>query len=201
MTYASDWSSLLGRADVFIVDTETTGLDETAELVQIAALDTTGQAVGNQFCLPADPVPEAASRVHGLTNERLAAKNAQRFPAFYPSLVARLQQAEVLLAWNADFDSRIFKQTCIRYGLPVPNLPWRCTMQDYKEMTGAHHRPKLQFAAEKLQYPRVQTHTALSDCRMVLHVMRHCTSAHIDRERARNQARRRRGNCDGRRMI
>lgn len=201
MTYASNWSGLLGRADVFIVDTETTGLDETAELVQIAALDTTGQAVGNQFCLPADPVPEAASRVHGLTNERLAARNAQRFPAFYPALVARLQLAEVLLAWNADFDSRIFKQTCTRYGLPVPNLPWRCAMQDYKEMTGAHHRPKLQFAAEGLQYPRVQTHTALSDCRMVLHVMRHCTPAHIDRERARNQARRHRGSRDGRRMI
>lgn len=201
MTYASNWSGLLGRADVFIVDTETTGLDETAELVQIAALDTMGQAVGNQFCLPADPVPEAASRVHGLTNERLATKNAQRFPAFYPALVARLQLAEVLLAWNADFDSRIFKQTCTRYGLPVPNLPWRCAMQDYKEMTGAHHRPKLQFAAEGLQYPRVQTHTALSDCRMVLHVMRHCTPAHIDRERARNQARRHRGSRDGRRMI
>ena len=50
------WKSLLDRRDVLIVDTETTGLDSTAEIIEIAMLDTTGKPRFEALALPAGRV-------------------------------------------------------------------------------------------------------------------------------------------------
>ena len=38
-----DWTSLINRRDVLIVDTETTGLYKLAEVIEVVAVDTTGK--------------------------------------------------------------------------------------------------------------------------------------------------------------
>ena len=167
----NDWNELLDRADVFIVDTETTGLDEEAELVQLSVLDTRGEPVGSMLFRPQASIAPAAARVHGLTAETLA--GAKTFAESYPRIRARMDAAAVLLAWNAPFDQRLFQQTCKRYGLEVPAWPWRCAMSDLQAQLAVDFRPRLEYAAQDAGWEAPQNHHALTDCRMVLHVMRH----------------------------
>ena len=166
-----DWNELLDRADVFIVDTETTGLDEEAELVQLSVLDTRGEPVRSMLFRPQASIDPAAARVHGLTAETLA--GAKTFAESYPRIRARMDAAAVLLAWNAPFDQRLFQQTCQRYGLEVPAWPWRCAMSDLQAQLAVDFRPRLEYAAQDAGWEAPQNHHALTDCRMVLHVMRH----------------------------
>lgn len=44
---------LLNRTDVLILDTETTGLGHTAELVELAIVDTTGKVLFDELVKPA----------------------------------------------------------------------------------------------------------------------------------------------------
>ena len=66
-----EWAGLLNRADVLILDTETTGLD-WPEIVDIAVIDTRGYRRLNRLVLPAQSDIEAgAVAVHGITPEKL----------------------------------------------------------------------------------------------------------------------------------
>lgn len=94
----------------FIVfDTETTGLEETAEIIEFAACKL--QYTGGRFCIyeslhlfikPKQPVPESAIAVHGITNEFLEDKMTveQAFPYIYEFL----GEKPVLGAYNSGFD-------------------------------------------------------------------------------------------------
>lgn len=51
-----------------IVDTETTGLGDDAEIVEIAVVDSQGSIVFDSLVKPRRPIPREASDIHGITN-------------------------------------------------------------------------------------------------------------------------------------
>jgi len=55
--------------NALILDTETTGLDEHAEIVEIAVIDCTGAVLLDTLVRPAGPIPAEAVEIHGITNE------------------------------------------------------------------------------------------------------------------------------------
>jgi len=48
------------------LDTETTGLDEKAEIIEIAILDVAGNVLLDSLVKPTSPISDAASKVHGI---------------------------------------------------------------------------------------------------------------------------------------
>ena len=58
---------LLNRIDVLVVDVETTGLGDRAEVLAIAVIDTTGRVLLDTVSMPQGRIPTEASNVHGLT--------------------------------------------------------------------------------------------------------------------------------------
>ena len=50
--FREPWHTLLNRHDVLIVDTETTGLDERAEVIDVAVIDTTGAVRFDAVSMP-----------------------------------------------------------------------------------------------------------------------------------------------------
>ncbi|WP_370656558.1 3'-5' exonuclease, partial [Klebsiella pneumoniae] len=58
-------------ATVFL-DTETTGLDDHAELVEIAVVNEDGCVLFESFCRPTVPVDPGAQAVHGIGDDVLA---------------------------------------------------------------------------------------------------------------------------------
>ena len=93
-----------------ILDTETTGLDENAEVIQIGVTDGAGNILmDNIACKPLRPIPAEATAIHHITNEMMenAApfQSASRLPMPEPLLPVRwecamLKHAEWVGEWN-----------------------------------------------------------------------------------------------------
>ena len=90
------------------LDLETTDLDETARIVQLAYKNTeTGETV-NEFFKPPVPISFGAMAVHHITNEMTADKPAFEGSGQKEKLVAVLKD-NILVAHNALFDIGVLK--------------------------------------------------------------------------------------------
>lgn len=65
--------------------------------------------------------------VHGITWPMVA--DAPTFADAWPGLLPVLDGAVTLAAHNAGFDRRVLEACCRAAGLPVPELPFLCTVQ------------------------------------------------------------------------
>ena len=171
---------------VLILDTETTGIDDRAEVLDIALLDTTGRVVYDEPIMPQGHIPASASAVHGLTRKRLHGFGTRPWPEVHGEVLEAIRGASVLLAYNLAFDTRLLNQTAERYHLPSgflrrnPELDGRCLMLDYAEWRGepnewraGEYRWHKLDAAYRRECKRVaQQHRALADCQMSLELMR-----------------------------
>ncbi len=176
----TDWSTFLGRTDVLILDTETTGFKKTAEVVQVAVIDTTGAGRFDELVLPAGGIPREASKIHGLTRANLVRQGAQGWPVHHNRFFELVCSADVVFVYNLDFDVRILRQTCSRYGLPFRKFVGRCAMLDYAAHRKIANQWRSGFKWHKLadaaRHENVKAqsamHQALSDCEIVLELMR-----------------------------
>jgi DNA polymerase-3 subunit epsilon len=168
---------MLRLPDFYVLDTETTGIDQRAEAVQIAIINKKGETILDTLVRPTQPVPAAATQVHGITNEMLG--SAPTFDEMYVRLSAILAAAHVI-AYNMDFDWRILSQTAALYGLPVfLGVKKHCAMINYARYYGsfdlqrrAYRWQKLGAACQQMKLPVTNAHSALGDARMTLALVR-----------------------------
>ena len=182
---ARAWEPLLDRKDVLILDTETTGFEYDSELVEIAIMDTAGATVYDKLVMPQGKIPLGASRVHGLTRDLLARNGALPWTQHYEAVKSIVLAARVIYVYNLEYDERIIEQTCDLYDLePILSIAegrevdLRCSMLEYAAHRKAPGRygdyrwHKLKDACRHESVSASQDHRALSDCRMVLNLMR-----------------------------
>lgn len=176
---AREW---LGRRPLFL-DTETTGLDEQAEIVQIAVLDHNGEALLDCLVQPTKPIPPEATAVHGITDADVA--DALPFGLLVPVLGHLLRERTVVI-YNAEYDLRLLQQSAgpqgwgawmrgtLRDCRPV------CAMLLYAEFYGEPGRAG-QFRWQKLDKAAEQcgigwdgaAHRARADADMCRRIVRH----------------------------
>lgn len=116
---------IVARGHWLSLDTETTGIDESAEVIEVALVFPTGEVLFESLVRPLGPVSEEARAVHGITDEELSA--APTWPEVYARLVPLIGDRE-LVAWNAAFDRRVMRRSSSLHGLTFPELPWHCAM-------------------------------------------------------------------------
>jgi DNA polymerase-3 subunit epsilon len=75
------------------------------------------------------------THIHGITWEMV--EGAPRFADVWRRLAPQLDGASVLAAHNAPFDRRVLTACCAAAGLPVPRLPFLCTVQLARRRWGA----------------------------------------------------------------
>jgi len=171
---------LLNRSDVLILDSETTGLGGTAELVELAIIDTAGKVLFDELIKPTVSVPPDASRIHGITDSVLREARAKTWLLHHDPVRETVLAANMLLVYNLGYDEKIIRQTCGKYNLsnPLGSIQRECFMLKYAEYRGLPGRyggyrwHKLVDAHSHECGETAQEHRALSDCRMVLDVMR-----------------------------
>jgi DNA polymerase III epsilon subunit-like protein len=118
-------------ADFVFLDTETTGLDDDAELVEIAVVDDTGAVLFESYCRPTVPVDPGAQAVHGIGPEKLATAPA------WPEIAERVRAAlegKTVVIFNSDFDTRILVQTATAH---TDGLDTECAMYRAADAFGA----------------------------------------------------------------
>jgi DNA polymerase-3 subunit epsilon len=110
------------------LDTETTGLDDQAQIIELAISDAQGTILLETKLRPSVSIDPEAEDVHGLTIEFLA--NAPTWPEVSDQ-VRKILCGRALVIFNADFDTRMFRQTAAAYGEPVEwvsELKTHCAM-------------------------------------------------------------------------
>ena len=179
-----EWAGLLGRADVLVLDTETTGLS-CPEVVDIAVIDTRGYRRLNRLVRPArERIEPEAARVHGLTMDELEEQGAPPFSTLLPRMQQLVSDAAEVCIYNAGFDLDAILVS-LQYNGLLEDLAGmisgrsRCIMRDYAFLGGDWHDywqgwawHKLTEAARWEGVPRTGAHRALYDCKMVLGIMR-----------------------------
>lgn len=159
-----------------ILDTETTGLGNNAEIVEISIIDLNGNILLNTLIKPKDRIPPEVIAIHGITND--AVRIAPSWLDADLKVAKILQSAPIILIYNADFDLRMIRQTQDKYGLPhYKNIEKKtecimhfCSQQALDE-TG-YKRRSLNFMAKHRGVRIIGTpHRALTDCLTVKSIL------------------------------
>jgi DNA polymerase-3 subunit epsilon len=99
------------------------------------------------------------SYIHGLTWKDVAKE--EDFGKLWSKIEPFFVGAEFLVAHNSSFDKRVLEACCATYGLPMPPLPFQCTVQVARR-TWSIYPTKLSNVCEMLNI-ELNHHEALSD--------------------------------------
>jgi DNA polymerase-3 subunit epsilon len=127
------------------LDTETTGLGSSAEIIDLAIVDVTGTVLVDTLVAPIRPIPPETTNVHGIVDADVI--DAPLWIEVYP-LVAELLRSRPIVVYNASFDRRMIAGCCTAAGFPEEEREWHCAMLQYARFAGersGHHRNKFRL--------------------------------------------------------
>jgi DNA polymerase-3 subunit epsilon len=169
------WSkAVLSDHDVVFLDTETTGLDERAEVIEIAIVDRDGDTLVNSLVRPIRPIPGPASAIHGILDHEVA--DAPNWAEFFPT-ISSICRDRTVVVYNADYDLRLIRQSCQLAGINQVSARFHCAMQAFACFHAGRatsDRPKFQrldSAASRFSLD-IPNHRALGDALACLGVVR-----------------------------
>ncbi|MCS6134014.1 3'-5' exonuclease [Shewanella baltica] len=181
--------------DCVVFDTETTGLGDTDEIVEIALINSRGEVLLNSLVQPCKSIPAEATAIHGITNEMVA--NAPRISELLHQ-INTIISGKTLIAYNADFDVRLLTQSVMMCGfndsdIALHTVKLGCAMKTYAKWYGRVDQQKGEYQWHKLSNAAfvckatlpegMQAHRALADCLMTLDVIRYMSNC-VDQIRA-----------------
>ena len=190
----NDVRLLLGRADVLIVATKKTSFQPSAEVIEIAMIDTTGSVRLDQAMLPTGAVTREATAAHGIDRDELQRLRAPHYYDVHDRIATVLSAAKVVLAYDAPLEKRGLYRTAASHELALPEHDWRCVRIDYSEYACVPadkeeglRRWTLAQAARREGIPVGKPHLrALGDCRTIHSLLEAVTGTGDARRRRRS---------------
>ena len=170
-------SKLLNRRDVLIFDTETTGLGDDAEIVELTIINTLGEVMFHSYFTPSVNIEEGAAGVHGIRqSDQLGCLlvngqyvPAPRFTEEMGEIASVFSQSAHILAWNVKFDLRLLVQSGMgSYRGQIGQAQIWDMMQDLAGCWSKGLQENVQ--ASNIKVPG-DPHTATHDCYCVLSLM------------------------------
>ena len=160
--------SLLSGEEFVVLDSETTGLGNPIDFVEVGVVSSRGEPLIDSLIEPSCPVDPRASRVHGHTAESLAGE--RRFFEVYPDLLEVLWAKRVVV-YNASYDRRVWDAAVGRLGaraaLAGELAPWECAMRAFAAYVGERSK-RGGYKSQKLAGG---DHTAIGDARATLRLI------------------------------
>ena len=171
-----------------VVDTETTGTGPQDEVVQIGVVEYMQGEVNVLLECLVRPlkvvISPAASDITGITMDTV--RHAPFINA-YREVLEYIFHNRRLIAYNADFDERLLRQSFNATGHPFP-FEIECAMLAYakfygewNDYRGDYRWQKLVAACKQQNIPVVDAHRAAGDCIMTCKVMEAMGEAHYVR--------------------
>src|SRR5512139_3579682 len=96
------------QASPIYLDTETTGIGPTAEVIEIGVVGSQGEVLYTSLVRPRGLIEPDAIRVHHITPEKVA--DAPGWTEIWPALRGVLAD-KLIGTYNSDFDLRLIKQS------------------------------------------------------------------------------------------
>ncbi|WP_417212717.1 exonuclease domain-containing protein [Acinetobacter venetianus] len=168
---------VLDISNAVILDTETTGLDSNARIVEISGICAeSGRVLFNELVNPLCSIPLQAQSIHGITDSMVS--GARTFDVVWNNIKEYLFDRKLVI-YNFSFDCRMIAQSLSDFDYPVDNLSYflkgDCAMLWYAEYFGVwnenHDGFKWQSLTNACNQQGVDTsdltaHRALADCQM-----------------------------------
>jgi DNA polymerase III epsilon subunit-like protein len=167
----------LADKSAVILDTETTGLDNTAEIIEIAIINTHGNSLLNTLVKPKGKIPIEAYEIHGIGAATV--KNASTWPDIDHQVSEIIHNASRVVIYNAAYDTRLIRQTRRLYNLPpweISPQHYQCAMKRYAQFFGDWRGHQRGFRWQPLQGGN---HRALGDCLATLNVIQKMAVANL----------------------
>ncbi|EBZ6267854.1 3'-5' exonuclease [Salmonella enterica subsp. enterica serovar Oranienburg] len=161
--------------DPVFLDTETTGLDDTAQALEIGLVNARGETIFETRLKPTVSIDPAAAAVHGIRDDELA--DAPSWPDIAPQLQHHIGRRPLVI-FNAEFDTRILKQTAAAYNDPaiwLASLTVYCAMR----LAAGYYGPTNRYGTISLASAASQSglnwsgraHSAVADAVMTARVV------------------------------
>jgi DNA polymerase-3 subunit epsilon len=175
--------ALLADRPVYL-DTETTGLHLSAEVIEIGIVDDDANVLFDSLVRPRGKVDPAAARIHGITLEEL--RGAPAWEEVWPKAEAVLTGRRIGV-YNVEFDLRLLKQShtrsWLRWALPDSNFfdimkMYARYFGDWDPMRRSFRFQSLEIAGRQCGISLPNAHRAVDDClltRALLHHMARST--------------------------
>jgi DNA polymerase-3 subunit epsilon len=168
------------------LDTETTGTGPTDEVIEIGIVDEDGKVLFESLVKPAGKVTPEARRVHGISDEMLAA--ARRWMHVWPEVEAVIA-GRTVCAYNADFDQRMLQQSHMKYKMRwvLPEgTGFFCVMKLYAQFygerntrTGDYRWQSLENASRQCKIALPNAHRSIADSRLTRELLHHMAGSLI----------------------
>ncbi|KLV10084.1 3'-5' exonuclease [Photobacterium ganghwense] len=144
-----------------ILDTETTGLDSNAEIVEISVIEAvSGKVLIDTLVTPVQLIPAEAIAIHGITNRQVS--GSPTFPKVFKELAEIVKGRDVMI-YNADYDMRLIQQSMKRYGVTVFPFKTQCVMEWYAEFYGEWNEYRGNYKWQSLTNAARQQSIDISD--------------------------------------
>lgn len=152
--------------NVFIIDTETTGLDESKDqVIEFAGIfysvEHKTPISSVSFLLPVDENPQ--EKLNKISAG--ASKCSSILPTSYVNTL--FSRADAVVAHNADFDKRFIAKMCFPEAM---NKQWICTLNDVDWPIATKSGMSLVNLALSYGVPVTSAHRALVDCNLIAEI-------------------------------
>lgn len=149
------------------LDTETTGIDRTARMVEVSVVDQDGNVVLDTLVNPGIPIPAGATAVHGISDHDV--HDAPSHEQVRQDILELVCGREVVI-FNAEYDAAVLGISCL--------TSIRCCMMRFSRLVDGWNQPRqatrwcnLKFAAQVSGYIWVgNPHRAMADTMACRHV-------------------------------
>ena len=155
---------------VFVLDTETTGLEDDDEILQFSIIDGTGQIISNNYYKPYKKTSWIeAEKINHITPEMVVGMPS--FQNCINYILEDLYAPQAIVGYNLPFDLRMM-------GNNKEYLRWPAGIKFIDCMAPMKKRiisnwVSLKTAAQHFNYvPQGNLHDSLEDCRATLHVFK-----------------------------
>jgi DNA polymerase-3 subunit epsilon len=156
------------RTDWVVIDLETTGFGKSAEVIEIAIVDSEGRLLANTGVRPKGRITKEITKITGLDRKNL--KHSPTWPEI-DSSIRKILESRPVITYNAAFDLRILNQTAQRFNLQPFEIESYCMMLGYAAHAAVPHPTrenafrwhKLTGACEREGIEKRPAHRALDD--------------------------------------
>ncbi len=163
-----------------ILDTETTGIDYRAQIVQIGIVNADGSILVDSYVRPTIAIPPNSTAIHGITDDMV--RDAPTMTEIAPAIREAIS-GRCVIVYNAEYDMRLLRQSSQARREPTDwksvAARWLCAMLAYAEHRGVPGRRygefqwhKLGDAARHEGITATDAHTAIGDCLTTLALVR-----------------------------
>lgn len=139
--------NVVSNRETVYLDTETTGISDSAEIVDVAVIDGTGATILHTLVKARQPISAAAMAIHGIRDDDIA--DAPAWEDVHGPL-CDLLEGRIVVVYNAEFDARMISLCGECHALAAPRATRHCAMHAYAAFLGLPGRRLGEYRLHKL---------------------------------------------------